>query len=77
MTKHRYRRVFKTPLRNTEAEADDDACKLVAVLMEHAPELLPDDLEPLHMPTETMPKKPKSGGREVPGAAAMRKKAIA
>lgn len=69
-----HRRVFKTPIRDTEAEANDDAFKLVAILMAHAPELLPDDLEPILMPPEPTPP---DRSRLPPGAAALRKKAIA
>ena len=76
---YRHRRIFKTPLRNTEAEADTDAFKLVAVLMGHAPELLPEDFEPVLMPSETAPPDPDPDPelRPPPGAAALRKKAIA
>lgn len=73
MSDDRHRRVFKTPLRNTEAEADADALKLVGILTVHAPELL-DDLEPL-----TLPPDPGPDPEPIfpPGAAALRKKAIA
>ncbi len=72
MSDHQHRRVFKTPLRNTEAEADADALKLVVVLMAHAPELLPEGLEPVLMPPDPGPKL-----RPPPGAAALRKTQIA
>lgn len=68
-----HRRVFKTPPRNTEAEADADAFKLVGVLTVHAPELL-GELEPLTLPPDP---DPKPELRPPPGAAALRKKAIA
>ena len=77
MSDHRYRRVFKTPLRNTEAEADADALKLVTVLMAHAPELLPEGLEPAPAPVKPAPTKPELELSPPPGAAALRKKAIA
>lgn len=62
-------RVFKTPLRETKIEADVDALTLVEVLMEYAPELLPEDFE-----YDLTPPDPKPELRPPPGAAALRRK---